>query len=64
MTLQELSVRLHEVHQVIEVAMNGDAFEPYIKTQLAPTLKKGNVVVLDNLPVHKRKEDGVNANKL
>jgi transposase len=41
---------------VIEGAMNGDAFEHYIKTQLAPTLKKGDVVVLDNLPAHKRKE--------
>lgn len=41
---------------VIEGAMNGDVFEHYIKTQLAPTLKKGDVVVLDNLPAHKRKE--------
>ena len=30
--------------------MDGDAFERYIKTQLAPTLQKGVVVVLDNLP--------------
>jgi len=42
--------------RVIEGAMNGDAFEHYIKTQLPPILKKGNVVVLDNLPTHKRKE--------
>ena len=41
---------------VIEGAMNGDAFEHYIKTQLVPTLKKGDVVVLDNLAAHKRKE--------
>ena len=41
---------------VIEGAMDGDAFEKYIKTQLAPTLQKGDVVVLDNLPAHKRKE--------
>ena len=39
---------------VIEGAMDGDAFEKYIKTQLAPTLQKGDVVVLDNLPAHKR----------
>ena len=39
---------------VIEGAMDGDAFEQYIKTQLAPTLQKGDVVVLDNLPAHKR----------
>ena len=39
---------------VIDGAMNGDAFEHYVKTQLAPTLKKGDVVVLDNLKAHKR----------
>jgi transposase len=39
---------------VIEGAMNGDKFERYIETQLAPSLKKGDVVVLDNLSAHKR----------
>ena len=39
---------------VIEGAMDGDAFGKYIETQLAPTLQKGDVVVLDNLPAHKR----------
>ena len=39
---------------VIEGARDGDAFEQYIETQLAPTLQKGDVVVLDNLPAHKR----------
>ena len=39
---------------VIEGAMDGDAFETYIETQLAPTLQKGDVVVLDNLPAHNR----------
>lgn len=29
------------------------AFEAYIETQLAPTLRKGDVVILDNLAVHK-----------
>ena len=28
------------------------AFEAYIETQLAPTLRKGDVVILDNLAVH------------
>jgi transposase len=28
-------------------------FETYVETQLAPTLKPGDVVVLDNLPAHK-----------
>ena len=31
-----------------------DIFQTYMETQLAPTLKKGDVVVLDNLPAHKR----------
>ena len=39
---------------VIEGAMDSDAFERYTKTQLAPTLQNGVVVVLDNLPAHKR----------
>ena len=39
---------------VVDGAMNGDAFEKYIETQLAPTLNKGDVVVLDNLSAHKR----------
>ncbi len=41
---------------VIEGAMNGDAFQTYIETQLAPTLRKGDVVVLDNLSAHKREK--------
>ena len=31
------------------------SFEAYIETQLAPTLSKGDVVILDNLAVHTRK---------
>ncbi len=34
--------------------MDGDAFEQYIKTQRAPTLQKGAVVVPGNLPADKR----------
>ncbi|SCZ40506.1 transposase, partial [Afifella marina] len=33
--------------------MNRAAFDTYIETQLAPTLNKGDVVILDNLAVHK-----------
>ena len=39
---------------VIEGAMDGDAFEQYIKKQRAPTLQKGAVVVPGNLPADKR----------
>jgi len=33
--------------------MNREIFDTYIETQLAPTLEPGNVVILDNLRVHK-----------
>jgi transposase len=38
---------------VIQGAMNRTAFNVYIETQLAPTLAPGDVVILDNLSVHK-----------
>ena len=38
---------------VIPGAMDREAFNIYIETQLAPTLKPGDVVILDNLSVHK-----------
>jgi len=41
---------------VIDGPMDGDAFVQYIETQLAPTLKKGDVVIMDNLSAHKRQE--------
>jgi transposase len=33
--------------------MNGDAFRSYVEQQLAPTLRPGDVVVMDNLAAHK-----------
>ena len=38
---------------VIDKAMDRTAFDTWVGTQLAPTLKPGDVVILDNLPVHK-----------
>jgi transposase len=38
---------------IIDKAMNRTAFDTYVETQLAPTLQKGDVVILDNLAVHK-----------
>lgn len=38
---------------VIEGAINGAAFDTYVVTQLAPTLRPGDVVIWDNLNVHK-----------
>ncbi len=37
---------------VIDGAMNAEMFDRYITTQLVPTLKKGDVVILDNLSSH------------
>ena len=33
--------------------MNRHAFETYVETQLAPTLSRGDVVIMDNLSSHK-----------
>ena len=38
---------------VIEAPMNRIIFETYVETQLAPALKPGDVVILDNLSSHK-----------
>jgi transposase len=38
---------------IIHGAMNRNAFNTYIETQLVPTLRPGDVVILDNLSVHK-----------
>jgi transposase len=37
----------------VEGATNGDVFETYVERVLAPTLRKGQVVVMDNLTAHK-----------
>jgi hypothetical protein len=39
--------------RIIGHAMNRISFETYIETRLAPTLSPGDVVILDNLAVHK-----------
>lgn len=38
---------------VVDRPMNRRIFETYVETQLAPTLTKGDVVILDNLAAHK-----------
>lgn len=38
---------------VIDGPMNGNAFLAYVEQILAPTLKSGDIVVLDNLGAHK-----------
>ena len=38
---------------IIDKAMDGTAFDAYVSTQLVPSLRRGDVVILDNLNVHK-----------
>jgi transposase len=38
---------------VLDGAMNGAAFLAYVEQVLRPTLRPGDVVVMDNLPAHK-----------
>jgi len=40
----------------VEGATSGDVFTAYVQAVLAPTLRAGNVVVLDNLGAHKVQE--------
>ena len=44
---------------VIKGAMNGEAFVAYVEQCLVPTLKRGDIVIMDNVPSHK--VDGVQA---
>jgi len=41
---------------VIKGAIDGDAFVKYVQEQLAPTLQPDDVVICDNLNVHKNKQ--------
>jgi transposase len=38
---------------VLEGAMNGETFRAYVEHILAPTLKRGDIVFMDNVPIHK-----------
>jgi transposase len=42
-----------EAPWVFEDAMTTIAFETYVETQLAPTLRRGDIVIADNLSSHK-----------
>jgi transposase len=39
---------------VLDGPMNGDAFQAYVEQVLAPTLRPGDIVVMDNLASHKK----------
>jgi transposase len=38
---------------VLDGAMNGEAFRAYVEQMLAPTLARGDIVIMDNLSSHK-----------
>ena len=42
-----------EAPMVLDGAMNGTAFVAWVEQQLAPTLRPGDIVIMDNLPAHK-----------
>jgi transposase len=44
-----------EAPWVIDGPINGDLFTTYVRHVLAPTLRSGDIVILDNLGSHKRK---------
>lgn len=39
---------------VVDGAMNGELFLAYVQQELVPTLRRGDIVVMDNLSSHKR----------
>jgi hypothetical protein len=41
---------------VIDCGMNGAIFVEYVRQSLAPSLRPGDIVIIDNLPAHKRDE--------
>lgn len=44
-----------EAPWVLDGPINGESFRTYVETQLVPTLKPGDIVVMDNLGSHKGK---------
>ena len=42
-----------EAPMVLDGAMNGIAFVAWAEQQLAPKLRPGDIVIMDNLPAHK-----------
>ena len=38
---------------IVDGAMNGEMFQAYVETLLAPCLIPGDIVIMDNLPAHK-----------
>jgi transposase len=49
------ALRLHGMTapMVLDGPMNRVAFQAYVEQLLVPTLRRGNIVIMDNLPAHK-----------
>lgn len=52
-TVAALTLQGVQAPFLLEGSMNGPTFETYIEQLLAPTLKVGDIVILDNLASHK-----------
>jgi hypothetical protein len=46
---------------MIKGAMNSETFLAYVKQWLVPTLKPGDIVIMDNVPAHKGEATHVSA---
>ena len=40
---------------VVDGALNGELFAKYVRQELAPSLRSGDILAMDNLPTHKVK---------
>jgi transposase len=49
-----LGIRGMRCSTVVDGAVNGDVFEAFVDQVLVPELRRGDVVVMDNLSSHKR----------
>lgn len=52
-TLGAMSLKGMVATMTVEAATDGDVFEAFLEQVLCPSLKAGDVVVMDNLNVHK-----------
>jgi transposase len=48
-----LSIQSIQAPWILEGAMDGAAFEVYVEQVLVPTLRRGDIVLMDNLSFHK-----------
>jgi transposase len=49
-----ITLRGVQAPMMIEGALDGDALEAYVKHFLVPQLRRGDIVIWDNVPTHKK----------